>query len=67
MITGIGTPNSHNNIPRPILVSSTTSIESAKHQSKGERVSGRLVPAREAETARAEPRYDFGIKAGARF
>jgi hypothetical protein len=37
MIIGIGTPNSHNRIPRPILVSS-------KLQSKGKRVMEYVVP-----------------------
>jgi hypothetical protein len=42
MITGIGTPNSHNKIPRPIVVFS-------KLQSKQERVGEYLVPARKPE------------------
>jgi hypothetical protein len=46
MITGIGTPNSHNKIPRPILVSFRISP-------KGERAGEYLVPARKAETSLA--------------
>jgi hypothetical protein len=42
MITGIGTPNSHNKIPRPIVVFS-------KLRSKEERVSEYLVPERTTE------------------
>jgi hypothetical protein len=56
MITGIGTPNSHNKIPRPIVVFS-------KLQSKEERVGKYLVPARKPEftdAARALPLESLG-------
>jgi hypothetical protein len=52
MITGIGTPNNHNKIPRPILASSDTSIE--------EKTCGRIDGSyAQPETARAKQRFDF--------